>query len=114
MIKNFEHITRHLNRNEANLIPVILSGMEAHRGKNNAITGREIVSKVPALTEPRLRKLVNLIRQHGILPIIATSNGYYTADCEQDVIDQIQSLQDRIDAIRAAQDGLRKFVTPNQ
>jgi len=110
MITNFETITRELDANEARLLPIVIAGMKAHRGKDNAITGAEICKKT-GLTEPRLRKIVNHIRQNAILPVIATSKGYYTADCVEDVLSQIQSLQDRIDAIKAAQDGLRKFVT---
>jgi hypothetical protein len=111
MITNFETITRELDANEARLLPIVIAGMKAHRGKDNAITGTEICRKVDGLTEPRLRKIVNHIRQNAILPVIATSKGYFTADCVEDVLSQIQSLQDRIDAIKAAQDGLRKFVT---
>ena len=111
MITNFETITRELDANEARLLPVVIAGMKAHRGKENAITGAEICRKVDGLTEPRLRKIVNHIRQNAILPVIATSKGYYTANCVKDVLSQIQSLQDRIDAIEAAQNGLRKFVT---
>jgi len=113
MITNFETITRELDRNDLKFLPIIIAGMKAHRGRDNAITGAEIVSKVPGLTEPRLRKIVNHIRQNAILPVIATSKGYYTADCAEDVLSQIRSLQDRIDAIEAAKNGLAKFVTPN-
>lgn len=110
MITNFEHITRDLTADEARLLPIIISVMKAHRGNLNAITGKEICSKVSGLTEPRLRKLVNFIRTNGILPVIATSNGYYTADTVEEVQKQIQSLNDRIAAISAARDGLMKFV----
>ena len=111
MITNFETITSHLNANDLKFVPIIIAGMKAHKGKDNAITGAQIVNKVSGLTEPRLRKIVNYIRQNGMLPIIATSNGYFMADCEDDILDQIRSLQDRIDAITAARDGLAKFVT---
>jgi hypothetical protein len=111
MITNFETITRELDANEVRLLPIVIAGMKAHRGRDNAITGAEICRKVEGLTEPRLRKIVNHIRQNAILPVIATSKGYYTADCAQDVLSQIKSLQDRIDAIEAAKNGLRKFVT---
>lgn len=110
MITGFESITSHLSANDLKFVPIIIAGMKAHRGKDNAITGTQIVNKVSGLTEPRLRKIVNYIRQNGMLPIIATSNGYFMADCEDDILDQIQSLQDRIDAIAAARDGLAKFV----
>jgi hypothetical protein len=112
MITNFETITRELDANEARLLPIIIAGMKAHRGRDNAITGAEICRKVEGLTEPRLRKIVNFIRQNSILPVIATSKGYYTADCAEDVLSQIRSLQDRIDAIEAAKQGLSKFVQP--
>lgn len=113
MITNFETITRELNATEAAFVPIIIAGMKAHVGKDNAITGAEICRKVEGLTEPRLRKLVNYIRQKGFLPIIATSNGYFMAASQKDIIDQIKSLQDRIDAIEAAKNGLRKFVNQN-
>ena len=80
MITNFEEITKELNAEERQLVPVLIKGFKAH-GKENPIKAPKIVENLRIvgykITEPRLRKLVNLIRSKGLLPVIATSNGYY-------------------------------------
>ena len=62
------------------------------------------------ITEPRLRKLVNHIRVKGILPIIATSQGYYVSYDKQDILDQINSLTQRANSIINSANGLRNYL----
>jgi len=62
------------------------------------------------LTQPRLRKLVNYIRTNGLIPLIATSHGYFTSDCKQTILEQITSLQERANSIENAVQGLKKFL----
>jgi hypothetical protein len=57
-----------------------------------------------------LRKLVNHIRVKGILPIIATSQGYYVSYDKQDILDQINSLTQRANSILNSANGLRNFL----
>lgn len=58
----------------------------------------------------RLRKLVNYIRSHGLLPVIATSKGYYCSYDEKDILLQIKSLNERADAINNSANGLKQFL----
>ena len=62
------------------------------------------------LTQPRLRKLVNYIRSNSLIPLIATSNGYFTTDCKQTIQEQIKSLQERANSIERCAQGLKKFL----
>jgi len=62
------------------------------------------------LTGPRLRKLVNYIRSNSLLPLIATSQGYFTTDCKQTIQEQIKSLQERASSIDRCARGLNNFL----
>lgn len=62
------------------------------------------------LTGPRLRKLVNYIRSNGLLPLIATSQGYFTTDCKETIAEQIKSLQERANSIKNCAIGLENFL----
>jgi hypothetical protein len=119
MIKNFEEITAPLNEEELKLVDIIIDGLKK-RGKEEALKGDEICERINKnkeklglkknLSDARLRKITNHIRTQGLLPIIATSKGYY---CSYNVIEiraQIDSLEDRAKAIQASADGLRKFL----
>ena len=62
------------------------------------------------LTQPRLRKLVNYIRSNSLLPLIATSQGYFTTDCKLTIQEQIKSLQERANSIDRCARGLNNFL----
>ena len=62
------------------------------------------------VTGARLRKLVNFIRRHGLAPIISTSRGYYTSWDKQEILNQINSLNDRAEGILVAANGLKSFL----
>jgi len=61
-------------------------------------------------SEPRLRKCSNYIRTNGILPLIATSQGYYVSYDKQEINSQIQSLVERANSILKSAEGLKKFI----
>ena len=85
MITNFEEITQELTADEMVLCRQIVLGLRT-KTKDNPIKSDEIVNKMNQanpknkLTGARLRKIINYIRSNGILPVIATSNGYYTSN----------------------------------
>lgn len=119
MITNFENVTAPLTDDEMKIMEIIKVGL-AKRGKSQAIKGEDICSRInkskekygikKGLTDARLRKITNYLRTNGILPVIATSKGYY---CSYDVVEitaQIDSLMERANAIKASADGLRKFI----
>jgi hypothetical protein len=121
MITNFEAITSPLTEDELKLIPYLVDGLKK-RDKSNAIKGEEICSRLqdfkknigisekPKLTDSRLRKMVNYIRVNGLLPVGATSNGYFCITDRLEIERQVKSLKQRAEAINAAADALNKFM----
>jgi hypothetical protein len=113
MITNFEAITSELSEEEEQLLPILIKGF-LFRKKENPIKGPEIVTALKAkgykITEPRLRKLCNYIRSHSLIPLIATSNGYYVSYDKEEIKLQIRSLTDRAEAIVNSALGLQYFI----
>jgi len=114
-----ETITHELTDEELNLVPVIVHSFRFYK-KDNPIKAELIVKRMNEYLQkneskvkmngPRLRKIVNYIRTNGIIPLIATSNGYFTSDCKQTIQEQIQSLQERANSIERCATGLKKFL----
>lgn len=113
MVTNFENITASLSDDEKQLVPIIIKGLST-KTKDSAIKATEICTKLNdkgyKITEARLRKITNFIRSEGILPVIATSNGYYISYDKQEISKQIQSLTERAEAIMSSANGLKKFI----
>lgn len=119
MIQNFEEITAPLTPEERKLIALIIQGMEKYT-KKNPIKEPQIIKSInerlsslglsKKVTGARLRKLVNFIRRHGLAPIISTSRGYYTSWDKQEILNQINSLNDRAEGILVAANGLKSFL----
>lgn len=120
MVINFEEITEPLTDEEKKLLPVIITGFKTKVNKGNAIKAPRIVKGVNQycktnnikieITEPRLRKIVNYIRRNGLLPVIATSSGYYISYDKKEIENQIKSIEQRCNAMLASADGLKKFL----
>lgn len=118
-ITNFEQYTYELTQDEIEILPLVIHGFRAYK-KNNPIKAELIVKRMNEyldqhgykirLTGPRLRKLVNYIRSNGLIPLIATSHGYFTTDCKQTILEQIRSLQERANSIERCAQGLKKFL----
>ena len=112
MIINFEEFTDELNEYERNvLLPIMVECFKKHVGEENAITGREIISKMTAkgyeISGVRIRKIVNVIRRHNLVPcLLSSAKGYFVSDNVEQVSDCIDSLQGREDAIRAVKEAL--------
>lgn len=118
MILNFEEITEELNPDEKALLEPLVKGLEG-KTKDKPIKAPQIIKAMDAyskkhgltyLSEPRLRKLIGYIRVNGILPVIATSKGYYVSYDKQDILDQITSLTQRANSILDSANGLKKFL----
>ena len=118
-VTNFEEFTHELTSEEMEILPVVVHGFRNYK-KANPIKAPLIVNGMNAylekhgykirLNQPRLRKLVNYIRTNGIIPLIATSNGYFTSDCKETIAEQIKSLQERANSIERCAIGLKKFL----
>lgn len=124
MITNFEEYTFELNDNELKLIPILIRGFNTH-SESNPIKATEIIKQMNdylvqnnakiRLTQPRLRKCCNYIRSNGMIPLIATSRGYYVSTDKEIIRTQIDSLIQRANSIKRCADGLKVFVnnSPN-
>jgi carbamoylphosphate synthase small subunit len=119
MIKNFENITEPLTDEEHKILPVVINGLKT-KSKSNPVKAPAIVKGLNKyckdhnikleISEPRLRKMVNYIRKKGILPVIATSVGYYVSYDKQEIKKQIESIEQRCNAMLASVDGLKSFL----
>ena len=119
MIKNFNSQTEELTEQEIKFLPLFIKGFST-KTKENPIKARLIVEEVNSffkskkinykLTQPKLRKYVNHIRSNGILPLIATSKGYYISFNKKEIEDQITSLNQRANSILEASKGLNKLL----
>lgn len=107
MIKGFSNETSPLNDYELHvLLPVILAGLKDKQGKRNAVTNGYIIGRLKQqgyrIDAPRLRKVINHIRTNDLIPgLIATSEGYFLAEDEQELMDYEDSLRGREEAIKA-------------
>lgn len=118
-VTNFEEYTSELSAEEMEILPIVVHGFRNYK-KTNPIKAELIVTRMneyllarkykTRMTQPRLRKMVNYIRTNGLIPLIATSHGYFTSDCKETIQEQIKSLQERANSIQRCAEGLKKFL----
>jgi hypothetical protein len=119
MLTNFEQHTEELDAHDLAIIPIVIKSFSKYT-KDNPIKAPEIVTSFnlnrekigypKKMTEPKLRKICNHIRSNGLLPLIATSQGYYVSFDQREVNEMIRSLRERANAINRSADGLVKFA----
>lgn len=119
-VTNFEAITQELNESEKQMVPFLIQGFKKHT-EANPITAPAIITQCNAffkerglklkLSEPRLRKCCNYIRSASLLPLIATSEGYYISTNPEIIQSQIKSLQQRANSILTCAVGLQRFLS---
>lgn len=115
MINGFQEQTEPLTEyEETQLLPQIVRGLSLKVGKNNAVTNTAIVRGMKEnlnlrTTEPRVRKIINHIRNNDLVPcLIATSQGYYIAESEQELKDYEDSLLGREEAIHSVRMSIQR------
>ena len=108
MITNFEEYTKELTENERDFIlPVLVKVLRARTTKERVITNKQIVEnleeKLNLITsEPRVRKMINVIRMTGlVIGLIATGKGYYCTKSEEALKVYIESLEQRISSMES-------------
>jgi len=115
MITNFEGITKELSETEKLLLEPLIEILEK-TNKEKPILSRELESELKLVDVKfggaRLRKLTNFIRCNRIIPLIATSKGYYISNNREDIETEIKSLRERANSINNAADGLESFLNP--
>jgi hypothetical protein len=122
MITNFEDITENLTEEDLKIVKILVAGL-SKRTKDNPLKGPEIVKIVnnnkdkygikTSFSNVRLRKCCNYIRTNGLLPIIATSRGYYVSEDKGEILKQIESLEQRANSILKSAEGLKKIINKN-
>lgn len=121
-ITGFEEYTQELTREEIDiLIPLFMNAMEG-RCAENPIKAPDLVRRINILlkingyhefkivTEPKLRKCCNYVRSNSLLPLIATSKGYFVSNHFDVIQAQIKSLNERANSIRRCAAGLDKML----
>jgi len=118
MITTFEEYTAQLTDYERDLIvPKLTNFLRTRVGAEAAISNKEICRifanyGYTRLTEPRVRKCINHIRVHGLVPhLIANSHGYFCATSVEQVETYITSLDERAKAIWAMKSALQRELS---
>ena len=107
MINGFQEQTEPLTEyEEQTLLPQLVRGLRTKVGRAMSVTNKAIIEGMKrnlglSISDARVRKLINHIRNNDLVPcLIATSQGYYIAESEQELKDYEDSLLGREEAIR--------------
>lgn len=106
MVTGFAEETQKLNKQEKELLPGMCAALNQRRGKENAITNKQMVKAYERLgvqiSDARIRKMINYIRAtQKVKNLIATSSGYYVATDKEEIENYKLSLLQRAEAIVA-------------
>ena len=107
MIKGFEKQTQPLTEFELSLIPKFVDGFNQRIGKKNAITNAEIRRRFMSvlgikLSDARIRKIVNYIRnKHLVSVLLASSKGYWVSKDEKEINDWVTTMEKRIGSMKS-------------
>ena len=109
MLKGFENITHDLTDYEATtLLPILTGKLCHHKGKSNAVTNGQLSQYVfdrtgKKVSGPRIRKIVEAIRQtHLLESLAACNNGYYIANTPGELKEWLDSMRQRRAAINSS------------
>lgn len=114
MIKGFEEYTKDLTDYERDtLLPVMVAATRTKIGKASAIKNVTAVQKLReagyTITPARFRKIMHVIRVSGMVPkIVATSKGYHIATSAKELLDYLESLDQRIEHIQNLRNAIFK------
>lgn len=117
MIKGFDNetapLTAPLTGYETGvLLPQLISCLKTKQGRRSAVTNKYIVSRLKGsfkISEARVRKIINHIRTNDLIPgLIATSDGYFIAEAESELLEYEESLKGREDAIREVRQSIAR------
>lgn len=112
MISGFNKQTAPLCEYEREkVLPIMVKCLERHIDKDKAITNAQMCQKMKeygySITETRVRKIINHIRNNDLVKCLkASSKGYYVATDKRDMQEYIESLDERIAAIQKVRDSI--------
>jgi hypothetical protein len=126
MLVNFEHVTENLNSEDKKIVPYLQKVLETKTIDKPAVSEiivwetnmliRQAIStgnhsaKIKKINDVKLRKLINYIRTHDILPVCSTSKGYFISYDKKVLEKQIVSLSQRANSIMSCAYGLERFI----
>lgn len=117
MLQGFDDITQELTDHEKFiLLPIFQRGFSKKYGEANAVTNKQIIQRIKekkgiTIGDARVRKIINYIRTHNLIPgLVATSEGYYVTQNVLELQKYIKSLQGRENEIRKVKDGMIKYL----
>lgn len=114
MIVGFELETQPLTAYEKNtLLPIFIWCLSSKVGKAKAVTNAQMVAGMKKqgykVTDPRVRKIINHIRQNGLVNcLVAMNTGYFVATAENELLEYEESLLGRLRAIGGIYSSIRK------
>lgn len=112
MIAGFDSITSQLDEYEkSTVLPRIVSGLSLLRQSGKTLSSTRIIERLYkegiTLSGPRLRKIINHIRiNHLIRGIVADDKGYWVANKPEQILEYLDGLDSRIEAITAMRNAL--------
>ena len=105
MINGFEEQTIELQDSEMEIVNILVKRFNQKKGKHFTISNPEIIKALEQhynilTTEPRIRKIVQYIRNENLLiGLIANSKGYYIADTKEEIQSWLNTMEQRRNAI---------------
>jgi hypothetical protein len=114
MIVNFEEYTHSLTYEENKIfLPFICDLLQKCIGKELAITNKKIRQLVKdenlKISDSRVRKIINIIRNKDIIPcLISSQKGYYISESKNEIEIYIKSLLQRCSAIWQVAESLER------
>lgn len=86
-----------IDSQERKMAHIIAETLNAHIGKKQAITNRELQQQFPELSERSIQSIINYIRNSDLVfCLVASSQWYYVAETETELTDYEKSLNNRI------------------
>ena len=87
------------------LLPILIKGLEIKKGKQNAVTNKQIVQSLRGhglkINQRSVCRLINNIRMNDLVEgLMASPKGYYISEDEREFMDYEVSLLGREMAIR--------------
>src|SRR6187399_3136288 len=117
-ITNFEDTTEALTEKELSALPYVIEGLKRCDKAQKSGEVCDLIDMIYAkehgepllVTGVKLRKFVSYIRVNGLLPIIATSRGYFITEDQEEIKKQVKSLYERASQIKKAAQGMENFL----
>lgn len=126
MVTNFEQYTADVSDKELWIVELIAKRIRHNVGRKAQVTNAKIrkalsldlkdgngnvIRKGVKISEPKLRKYIQYIRQNNLVPMLcATQRGYYIAQTVQEFVEYIDTFEERINGMKYTLDAMRQQV----